>query len=273
MVLRIEKLSQFNRPKQQAQPAIAQDRESILAELGTYLQKMRIEKSQSLEEIGGKTLIPVRLLKAIEAGQLDRLPEPVYIQAFLRRYADALGVNGTEFASTFPITTVSDRPSKPSLWNELNVVNAIQPIHLYFLYIGIIILAVSGLSARLNSSSQMTQQPPRKAVTETEKSPKPILKPVQAIAKKPAIAPKGVDARVTLKSESWVRVNADGTSIYEGTLAAGTKKNWQAQKTLEIVAGNAGGVLVAVNGTPPKTIGADGEVQSATFNAQEPKVP
>ncbi len=272
MVLRIEKLSQFSRPKKQAQPTIAQDRESILAELGSYLQKMRLEKSQSLEEIGGKTMIPVRLLKAIEAGQLDRLPEPVYIQAFLRHYADALGVNGAEFASSFPIANVIDRPLKSSSWSGFNV-NALQPVHLYFIYVGIIVLAVSGLSARLNSSPQMTQQTPKKAVTEAEKSPKPISKPVQAIAQKPVQHSKGVDAKVTVKSESWIQVNADGASIYEGTLSAGTQKNWQAHKTLEIVAGNAGGVLVAVNGTAPKTIGADGEVQSATFNAQEPISP
>jgi cytoskeletal protein RodZ len=275
MVLKLEKLAQLSQAKKQS-PAMVKDRAgsiapdpaSTLAELGGYLQKTRLEQSLSLEEIGGKTLIPLRVLKAIESGDLAQLPEPVYIQAFLKRYADALGIKGEEFASSFPITTTMPSAPNPSIGFS---VGGLQPVHLYFFYIGLIILAISGLSAQFKSQPQIIQQLPTQPKSNT--LPKKLV-PKSAIARasKSTVPAQGVAAKVMLKSESWIQVNADGSSVYEGTLSAGSEKNWQAQQKLEIVAGNAGGVLVAVNGNPPKAIGTDGEVKSATFSASGKKL-
>lgn len=49
------------------------------------------------------TMIPQRLLQAIEEGDLNELPEPVYTQALIRLSADAIGLDGTELAKRFPI--------------------------------------------------------------------------------------------------------------------------------------------------------------------------
>lgn len=288
MVLRIEKLSQFSRSKKQPlHPPIAQERESTLKELGGYLRQTRLQQSLSLDEIGIKTMIPVRLLQAIEEGRIDRLPEPVYIQAFLRRYADALGVNGVEFSSSFPTTSAATTAPQETLWSGLSLFH-LQPVHLYLLYLGLIIVAVSSLSAQFNSAPSLVPAPGSESVSPPAPSAKNPSKPLgperipttpattaatvskaDKAAPTPATNVSGVNAKVTLKTESWLQVNADGTSVYEGILPAGTEKTWQAKQALEISAGNAGGVLVSVNGNPPKPIGADGAVESATFEAQD----
>lgn len=71
--------------------------------IGTYLNQVRQEQSRSLEDIAAKTYIPLRLLKAIEQGQEQPLPEPVFVQGFIRRYADSLGLDGMELAQKFPV--------------------------------------------------------------------------------------------------------------------------------------------------------------------------
>jgi len=48
-------------------------------------------------------MIQPRVIRAIEAGNLKELPEGVYIRGFLRRYADALGLDGHALASEFPL--------------------------------------------------------------------------------------------------------------------------------------------------------------------------
>ena len=50
---------------------------SKLLEIGVYLQKNRLEQSLSLEDIAQKTLIPRHRLEALEAGDLEALPEPL----------------------------------------------------------------------------------------------------------------------------------------------------------------------------------------------------
>ena len=69
--------------------------------IGRSTWASRQEKGLSLEEMVVLTRIPRRLLQAIEEGNLDDLPEPIYIQGLIRQFADALGFNGAEFAQSF----------------------------------------------------------------------------------------------------------------------------------------------------------------------------
>jgi cytoskeletal protein RodZ len=72
-----------------------------LKQIGEHLCRERQARSIPLEEVALKTYIPLRLLQALELGQLERLPEPVFVQGFIRRYADILGLDGTVLANTF----------------------------------------------------------------------------------------------------------------------------------------------------------------------------
>jgi cytoskeleton protein RodZ len=84
-----------------------------LKAIGTYLSQIRQEQERSLEDIAAKTYIPLRLLKALEAGQERPLPEPVFIQGFIRRYGDALGLDGMDLSQRFPVH-VTPLPMSPA---------------------------------------------------------------------------------------------------------------------------------------------------------------
>ncbi|MER3432767.1 MAG: hypothetical protein C4288_04880 [Leptolyngbya sp. ERB_1_1] len=95
-----------------------------LQTIAARLSEERRKKSISLEEIAAKTYIPQRLLTAIEDANLDRLPEPVFIQGFIRRYGDAIGLDGTALSKEFTVdlsplpaptaaTLISSSPEPP----------------------------------------------------------------------------------------------------------------------------------------------------------------
>ncbi len=104
-----------------------------LTELGMRLRDLRQQKDIPLEEIAGRTRIQPRLLRAIEQGKLEELPEAVYIHSFLRQYANALGLNGVQFASEFP--TISGLPAFRSTrsWRSLPGAQ-LRPMHLFALH-------------------------------------------------------------------------------------------------------------------------------------------
>lgn len=81
-----------------------------LSQLGAYLQEKRQEQGKSLEEISLQTYIRAQLLKAVEAGDTSDLPQPIFVQGFIRRYADALGLDGTNFAKQFPVHSIPNTP-------------------------------------------------------------------------------------------------------------------------------------------------------------------
>lgn len=239
-----------------------------LAQLGSTLRRHRQEKQLSLEQIEARTCIRSRFIRAIEAGKLDELPEPIYIQSFIKKYAETLGLDGKDLASTFP---VSDR-LLPKTQNSVNL-PAVQlhKSHLYVLYIFVIVCAVSALSQTLNrfepqvSNSQLQKQP----VVTTAAKPKPNsqknaqkVKPVKAISK----TNKPVEIGLTVKDETWIRVVADGKKQFEGLLPQGTVRTWGANEQLTVRVGNAGGVLVStVEQKEGKPLGQPGQVQEITF--------
>ncbi len=81
-----------------------------LSQLGAYLQEKRQEQGKSLEDISLQTYIRAQLLKAVETGDTTDLPQPIFVQGFIRRYADALGLDGTNFSKQFPVHSIPDTP-------------------------------------------------------------------------------------------------------------------------------------------------------------------
>ena len=144
------------------------------------------------------------------------------------------------------------------------------------LYVFLVIGSVNGLSYLVSRSatpdfkpedspSQVQQGPePSKAA---HKNPPEKLASQFALVTKPPQDSRQVQVDVTLKSQSWMRVVADGKTQFEGVLPEGTKRNWSAEKKLIVRAGNAGGVLVEFNNQTAKEMGAPGEVQELTFAA------
>ncbi len=255
---------------------LQQKRVEKLKELGSRLRQLRQEQSLRLEEVATTTRIQTRLLRAIEQGKLDQLPEPVYIQGFIKRFADALGLDGEDFASDFP-TEVGLSFMRPS-WRDLPAAQ-LRPIHLYLLYILLVMGAVSGLSHVMNRSNvqvseveskgKATEQP----VKQVQPSQVTLVQklPVNSdVAKNPPQTPQSdqsVKVGVTLKEQSWIRVVADGKTEFEGVLNEGEQRTWVAKEKLIVRAGNAGGVFYAFNDQKEKQLGGAGQVQEVTFKA------
>jgi transcriptional regulator with XRE-family HTH domain len=66
------------------------------AEFGEHLLRGREQKKRSLQEIADTTKISVHQLRALERGDLHRLPAGIYRRAIVRQYAEAVGLNVAE---------------------------------------------------------------------------------------------------------------------------------------------------------------------------------
>ncbi|MEB3338604.1 MAG: DUF4115 domain-containing protein, partial [Leptolyngbyaceae bacterium] len=85
---------------------------------------------------------------------------------------------------------------------------------------------------------------------------------------------QSVRVSVIFKAQSWLRVVADGKTEFEGVLPEGTQRTWAAKQQLTLRAGNAGGVLVAVNNGQAKQLGNPGSVEEVTFgNTPQASIP
>ncbi|UZQ53122.1 DUF4115 domain-containing protein [Trichothermofontia sichuanensis B231] len=248
-----------------------------LAAIGAYLAEVRQQQALSLQDVAARTLVQARLLQAIEEGRLEALPEPVYIRGFIRRFAEALGLEGAPLAQQFP-TGDSVCPDRCRLaWLQLPVAQ-LRPFHLYLIYIFVVVCAVNGLSSLVNPSIGQTGQPP--SLTELTPSAEPptaggqeAATASQNVTAQPTIVTasqptKPLRVRVTLVSQSWIRVVADGQTAFEGVLQPGANQQWAANQQLVVRAGDAGAVLLSFNDGKDERLGEPGAVEEVVFESE-----
>ncbi|WP_457403879.1 DUF4115 domain-containing protein [Thermostichus sp. MS-CIW-30] len=176
---------------------------------------------------------------------------------------------------------------------------ALRPLHLWAAYVVLIVLTVGGLSALLEGTGNpfgrwlvslstvsregSGQQPP------AANSPDPTLSAAQPTARQlfptldqwtriqgvfPEVLeahsggagrkPVRLDIRV-VERPSWLRVIADGQTVFEATLQPGAELNWEAEQSIVLRTGNAGGVLVTFNDRELGVMGRFGEVKELMF--------
>ena len=256
-------------PQEPVVQTLEQQRAEKLAQIGATLRRRREDKQISLAQIESTTRIRQSFLRAIEAGNIDKLPEPVYIRGFIKQYAEALDLDGTELANSFPLEDY--RQSLKPVGVSLPPAQ-LQTSHLYAIYFLLVIGAVSILSQTLSNSEfqfgNSQPQTPAPVANVTKPKAPPKVKPVANTHKQT----KPVEIGMTVKDKSWVRVIADGKKAFEGELSQGTQRTWTANERLSLRVGNAGGVLIDYNQEEAKPLGQLGQVQEVTFGANNTRL-
>ncbi|SEF60150.1 RodZ domain-containing protein [Paenibacillus sp. UNC499MF] len=85
-----------------------------MSELGQRLKQARLEKRMSLEDLQEVTKIRTRYLEAIEEENYKVLPGSFYVRAFIKSYAEAVGLDPNEVLNMYQ-GTVPAAPPEPTV--------------------------------------------------------------------------------------------------------------------------------------------------------------
>lgn len=126
--------------------------QDVLRQIGETLHHARVAQSISLDELNRLTWVPVHQIKALEMGDLARLPEAIYVKGFIRRIADTLKLDGKSMVVS--LGALEGQDAVLTSWKPVQAPspNYIQPVHLYLGYAALLAGAVGGLT-------WMSQQP------------------------------------------------------------------------------------------------------------------
>lgn len=72
-----------------------------MTELGNRLKEAREEKGMSLDDLQAATKIQKRYLTALEEGNYDIIPGKFYVRAFIKQYAEAVGLDSEHLFEEF----------------------------------------------------------------------------------------------------------------------------------------------------------------------------
>jgi cytoskeletal protein RodZ len=234
----------------------------IFEQIGGTLRQWREYYQLSIDDVASRTQIQPRLIQAIEEGNISMLPELIYVKGMVKRYADNLGLDGTEISHHVPSwePVAAKFTVIPRSTMGFNPAPQIKPVHVYIGYTLAIFGVGAGVSHLLNNSI---------------KSPTPladtsITQPLQIPAVVPvAIQLPDVPIEIAVRASTWAQIGIDGTTKFTGSLKAGEQFNWTAKKQVTINTNNAGGLLFSRDGQPLQPLGKIGQKQSVTIKVMK----
>jgi transcriptional regulator with XRE-family HTH domain len=246
-----------------------------LAEIGDRLSELRQQQHLSIDEIAAKTQIQPHIVQAIELGQIELLPESVYVKGMVKRYANSVGIDGNSLAQELPTWDRSDMDLARSTVLQSTGFNSatgtqqkstglqsvsstpVKPLHVYLLYTLAIVGIGWGASQLINNSQSANR-------TRLAVQPTVPTKIVPVAPPKPAPLPN-VNVSIEVKSPAWAQVGVDGMTRFTGVLKPGTKLNFVATKQVTVSTDNGGGLLFAREKEQAQPLGKVGEKQNITL--------
>jgi cytoskeleton protein RodZ len=238
-----------------------------LGQLGQLLRETREKKGLSIAEVEEDTKIRQAQLEALEEEEYGKLPSRIYLKGLLRNYALYLGLDlaevmklyGGEDAGTSATPVVAEGFEPPKGM-------AITSWLFIDLFLAVLIVA----SAVVVGSLAYNRWSPTLAVSSTTPTrhaslASPVLQFTPTNTSSPTstatVVPSGrLQVDVQIIARTWLEVTVDQEPAFRGLIEAGTNWSWFAEDSIAMHVGNAGGVLVTLNGRELGALGGQDEV-------------
>ena len=254
------------------------------SDVGARLRAAREAKQITLREIATTTKISVSALEAVEENDVTRLPGGIFTRAFVRAYANEVGLDAEEtmrdYIAQVPPETVKEA-SRPDLladgYDEFKSQRRMAGTVMTLLVVGIPL--AGGL---LYLGTRDSTAPDEAAVQVAETQPAAVNESLPASESTVVALPvpganesDDQDAVAELLSlvlqptdDCWVSLTIDGVLIFSRVMQGGERESYQAGDEIVMNIGNAGAFEFAINQRPGRSLGAPGEVVTARITHQ-----
>lgn len=229
-----------------------------------YLRKQRQERKIRLSDVAIQTRISMKFLEAIEAGNLEILPE-TYIRAFIRDYAKAVGLDPDDAIKKYDLHVESlkavtqQREIQPPKQSGGKQVSLTQAQKIAAGGIGVVILAILSYLA-----FSPNKKPPVDLSTtydNTEVIDQKKFDSAYTAATTPKIE-KVDSSRLVLSADDtvWVNLVVDEGRTYDLLMRPGNRLTFWGKRKFNMTIGNAGGLTIVLNGHQYPPLGGSGVV-------------
>lgn len=254
--------------------------------IGEILKNERTSRGLSLQEVNDATRITVQNLTALEEDRFDYFPNRVYARAFLRDYANFLGLDSATLLDRYEDgfshgegeAEAAPVKSSGSAWKVIG-----------YVFFGLLVLAAMAVAVYFGSKYNDKDREPTKVVTRSPEGddgdvatlPKPstggeaVVDKPETTTPEPEPQPAPVVDKVILDVTAvdtvWMRVKADGQVVFIGDFAKGTTKTFEGAKSVNIRLGKAGAVQLKLNDKPQPALGTMQQIGDKTFTLEDVK--
>lgn len=230
------------------------------ANVGARLREAREARNMELRDIAATTKISIGALEALEQNDFGPLPGGIFTRAFIRAYANEVGLDPEQTTRDFMAQAPADATHDPARGDEGQLPSTRQVVETLFklLIIGVPVAGLLFLGLRGTSTEEAATPVATVAEPASVPPPAPAGAGTAAVREPLAIVlrPRG---------ESWVSLTVDGQRVLSRIMQAGEEESYEAEDEITLNVGNAGQFDFEINGQEARSLGGRGEVATATI--------
>jgi cytoskeleton protein RodZ len=265
----------------------------IFAEIGAQLRERRELISLTIDEVERHTKLRAAFVKALEDGAFDKLPSPVQTRGMLANYASFLDLDTDAILLRFADGLQARRYEKyaetPREKIQTEVITSMPFLRGYIagdLIFGVVMiaslfaLAIWGVGRVVNSQNKQNAAATARPIVDVLGNPPlptaslemtfvPVDENLPVTPGAEITANPELNANVVVSIFSvervFVRISVDGEVVFEGRLAPGETKVFEANDQVMVLTGNAAALRITYNGRDLGLMGNIGEVVNRVY--------
>ncbi len=233
-----------------------------MTKIGEKLRKARKNKNLTLEELEERTKIRKKYLRAIEEGNYEIIPGHIYIKAFIKGYANEIGLKGEEMVKKYEELLQQQQKNKKEKkqkenenkkffhkkWVKLIIMLLITSLIFIVIYNVFIKQPEKSNSTFLNNnSSKKMQYDNLKSERNSNINNKKTIK-------------------IIASEKSWLQIYIDGKKIFQGFMHQGDIKKLNGEGNAVLKIGNGIAIKIKKEGKLIGPWGKRGEVIKKEVN-------
>ena len=269
-------------------PTNNQESNSGLLFVGQQLSERRLAQGLSREQLADRMHLGIEQLAALESGDRDKLPEPVFIKAMVRRLSNHLELDADALVASLgslsdgavsnergsqqkgPISPPLQPPSRPkkgAIWLWLVLIGATALGALAWVQRAALLELIQqpqSNSARATATAKTTttsNESISTASTTASDTPPDTAPEVALVLPSSSGVELANSGPVTIKSKepSWIALRREGTIEFEGILEG--ERIITNPDEIEIYAGRPDLLTVSISNGEPKVLGTISDIQ------------
>ena len=267
-------------------PTNNQESNSGLLFVGQQLSERRLAQGLSQEQLADRMHLGIEQLAALESGDRDKLPEPVFIKAMVRRLSNHLELDADALVASLgslsdgalsnervsqqkglisPPLQPPSRPEKGAIWLWLVLIGATALGALAWVQRAALIELIKQPQSNSASATAKTTTTSNESITTTpETAPDTAFDTALEVA---LVLPSTSEVElansgpITIKSKepSWIALRREGTIEFEGILEG--ERIITSPDEIEIYAGRPDLLTVSISDGEPKVLGTISDIK------------
>ncbi len=261
-------------------------------QIGALLERKRREKGLSLRDVEQATKIRTRYLEGLEQEDYSALPDAVYVQGFLKTYANFLGLDGEQLSRELRDRRAPRRERQLGGHEGLGASEFERPLispgdlgsaerrrisgaPLLTVALAVLVIAAVALYLVGARSAEEAQKEEAPAGPDSSPSAEQTATGVAGGEEDTTSQALASTIRVTVRvvgGSSGLTVSTDETVAYNQVAPPDFSRTFEARDLLRVEAANGGNVEVEVNGRNLGRLASSGQPVTREFTPQSPEV-